>query len=308
MCKVVPKGSAPHHGAELPKNGEYKRSRVGTCAHRVYALLVSVTSVASDIFARITSEREGQFSWMPDRLRRSINYIHTTVVDLFSLAMLLLFFPINLERVDPKTYDPSGGPPIFLVHGFLGSSNNFLYLRRRLEKAGFTNVFTINLGHPFQSIDQYADRVNKKRKEIQTIVGEEGMVFIGHSMGGLLAEECGRKKAKEIITIGTPLEGTKMAQIASSLSEAAEEMKCDSARLKKLQSKVQEDPKTRYFHIATQVDHIVRPATSAEGPDNHKHTTLDATGHIGYLFSKRVADLIIEELDSLRPADHTPPV
>jgi len=260
----------------------------------MFFLLFFGATVVANVFARITSERENQFSWMPDILRRGLNYLHATVVDVLSLALLALFFPVNLERFDPKRCDPSGGPPILCINGFLGSSNNFIYHRRCLERAGYKNIFTINLGHPFQSLEQYTGRVKKKIDTIRKIIGERELVLIGHSMGGLIATKLALESSI-VITIGTPFKGTKVAKLFSKMSRAVKEMCPNSPYLRNLEFPT----KTCYYHIANRVDHMVRPSSSAEGPADHEKVVLDATGHIGYLFSSRVSDSIIKKLQQL---------
>jgi len=69
---------------------------------------------------------------------------------------------------------------------------------------------------------------------------------------------------------------------------------------------VGEDEKTEYCHVASTADNIIRPMSSAKGPQRNENITLNATGHVGYMFSSRVANLIIKKLQQL--ADHTQPV
>jgi len=310
----IGKCNQPSHSEvmlELPE--EKKRygvlRSVSSGAHKIVQLvrvfIVSIAAVVSAIFARITSERQNQFSWMSTSLRRTVNRVHATVVDFLSAGILGIFVPINLEKLDPKKYNPAGGTPILLLHGFLGTSSNWIYHRYRLKNAGHKNVFTINLGHPFTSIENYAECVKEKVSKIQEITRRKDLIIIAHSMGGNVAREYRYEYAeaqgaivKKIITLGTPLEGTRIANLAPGLSRAAKEMRHQSSFVMDHKEHAKKDKKTRYFHISTRVDHIILPPSSARkgGGKRRRCVTLRATGHVGYLFSSKVAGLILQEV------------
>jgi len=315
MSNVESIGSLSNGSKHVPEVEKRRNVKCPIClgmrrvALGAYGFLVSVAAVVAAIFARITSEKENQLSWMPDKLRRCINYIHATVADVFSALLLGLFFPINLEWLDSKEYDDHGGPPILFIHGFLGSSNNWIYHRYRLQKQGYNNLFTINLGH-FQSMEQYAERVKKKVEEIKEVCGKKGVVLIGHSMGGLVAEKykssldlSGNNWVRKIITIGSPLKGTKLAEIAPKTSRVVKQMTRNSSCLGNLGFGVSEDEAAKYYHIASDTDNIIHPRSSAKGPESNENIMLNATGHVGYMFSSRVSDLILKKLNRLRLKD-----
>ena len=232
--------------------------------------------------------------------------IQDLVTTLISLIALAAVFPVNLERFDPKKReqcDPNQ-TPILLIHGFLGSSNNWVYIRYRLLKARYKNVFTINLGDPRKSIHEYAQKVSEKVKAIETLTGRKDVVLVGHSMGGLVAQQYlyemspDQSKVKKVITIVTPCLGTPMARLAAPLSTCAKLMVPSSPLLQSQQAKVAADPTTPYCRIAAAIDWIVFPQSSALGMPNARKTeyVIPAKGHASVLFSPKVADLVINEL------------
>jgi triacylglycerol esterase/lipase EstA (alpha/beta hydrolase family) len=200
----------------------------------------------------------------------------------------------------------SSQTPILLIHGFCGSSNNWLYHIQRLREAGYKNIFTINLGSPFRSIDDYACRVKHMVAKIQGLLPEHpGIALVGHSMGGLVARhyrytyaDAQHENVQKIFTIGTPLDGTYLAYLASWISPAARQMEPGSSYVQQQQQFARCDDTTKYVHIGTNVDSIVVPGSSAlKGGSQHiKTAVLDATGHVEYLFSDATADLLIDEL------------
>jgi hypothetical protein len=239
---------------------------------------------------------------LPEPLQRVAHSIQSVATSIFSILALAVIFPLDLERFDPKEFDPNQIPVLF-IHGFCGSSNNWLYHRQRLREEGYPNLFTINLGNPLQSIEHYADLVKQKISKIQQLTGQNEIVLIGHSMGGLVSRayrygDTQGITVREIITIGTPLDGTYTAYLASRISKSAAQMRPKSAFVRGQQESSDKDDDTKYFHIGTKVDSIVIPNSSAIAGKG-KTAMLEATGHIAYLFSDRTADLLIEELNAL---------
>lgn len=247
---------------------------------------------------------------LPMPLRHLAYYIHSMVKAVFSILTLGLLLPVDAERLDPKTPQECHPRqvPILLIHGFCGSSNNWLYHRQRLVGAGYSNIFTINLGSPFRSIEDYAKLVRDKVASIQQVTGQSTILLVGHSMGGLVgrtyrydyAQEQGIRIPK-IITLGTPLNGTYAAYLAAPLSPASRQMEPGSAFVCRQQELASSDDSTQYCHIGSAVDSIVLPpASSFQGGSRQTRTVeFEDTGHIELLFSDAAADLLIEELGTI---------
>lgn len=242
---------------------------------------------------------------LPEWIRWIANLVQVVVTEVFGILSLIALFPVDLTKQDPKTakeIDPDQ-TPILMIHGFLGSSNNWVYHKSRLKAAGYKNIFSINLGNPLVSIDEYAKRVDEKVKEIQRITGRKDIRIVSHSMGGLVARQwrytrAGDADVKDIVTLGTPLDGTYVSYITLGLSSCANEMRPGSDFVKKQQALASLDNETDYYHIATKVDLVILPMDSAKRggspKSNVKVDTLDATGHVGYLFSDKAADLVVD--------------
>lgn len=246
---------------------------------------------------------------LPDSVRPLGERIQSTIREFFTdLSKVPLFF-IDLTKWDPKTkeeIDPNQTPVLF-IHGFLGSSSTWVYHRSRLDNAGYKNLFTINLGSPSHSIEEYGLMVDEKVKEIKRLTGRDDIRLICHSMGGLVAREwlynhskTTGVKPKGIITIGSPLNGTDKARYTCGLFPCALEMYPESDFVKKQQEQAALDNETNYYHIGSKTDSIVQPVISAYegGVPLHKlkTDTLDATDHGSLLLSDTTADLILKYL------------
>lgn len=241
---------------------------------------------------------------MPNFIRIPINYLHSSICGVISQVALMILSPLNLEKKNPvrRQCDPTQ-TPILMIHGFLGCSSNWVYHRYRLWREGYKNLFTVNLGNPFLSIDDYADKVQRMVLKIQHRTGRKDIQFICHSMGGLVARQYHEKHAqndgaqiKDLITLGTPLDGTKVAWLTLGLSRAGREMYPKSHFVVAQQKFAKTNSETRYTHIASKCDCVIRPLVSAVANGGASHVEeqwLNFTGHLGYLFSDAAADAII---------------
>ena len=74
--------------------------------------------------------------------------------------------------------------PLLLVHGYQCNRGVWLWMRARLEAAGWT-VATHNLEPVYGSIDQYADGIARRVDEVLDATGATQLLLVAHSMGGL---------------------------------------------------------------------------------------------------------------------------
>ena len=114
------------------------------------AFMATVACVSGVALALLLAAKAWQqiAPFLPEPVRHIAYFIQSIVTGIFSIITLGIIFPIDLERRDPQEGSPTQTPILF-IHGFCGSSNNWLYHRHRLEGAGYKNLFTINLGTPF---------------------------------------------------------------------------------------------------------------------------------------------------------------
>ncbi len=127
------------------------------------------------------------------------------------------------NRIERVTDFKAMRRPILLLHGYGASRRVFNLLEGRLRKDGFS-VFSLNLGGIFdkfntKSIPQLARHVAQKIESLyQRHSIKDKLVIIGHSKGGLIGR-CyikdfnGRKRVKQLITLGTPHRGNPWAML-----------------------------------------------------------------------------------------------
>lgn len=244
--------------------------------------------------------------YLPSCIGKVINVAHAAIIDFAAyLGMWGFYFYHDLEKKNPKEPIPDNKTPIILIHGYKSASSSWTYHRKRLEEAGFKNIFTINLGSVANTIQEYAQIVNDKVIEIAKNVGNKAIAVIGHSMGGLVASWWATSVAPEnmvsdVITLGTPFKGTKWAKYGS--GECAVQMIPGSNFLKELNEKIVNSSKTRFYCLSSNADPVILPNDSAlpvmeKQKGKFKTHTFEDMGHIQYMISDKVIDKEIKYLN-----------
>lgn len=238
------------------------------------------------------------FAWFPSirfiQSRASfplINWIHAMTFEIPAWLMCFLGHPFRMLRCRPM--GRADGRPILLVHGYLQDAPNWSLMRRRLRDEGHGPIFTLNLGNPLSSIEEHAETVAKKVREIERVTGNREIALVGHSMGGLVSTWYAAKLAPpgrvtHVITLGSPLEGTHLAWIAP--GKNGREMRRGSPFTKKISDALQELKGIGLLHIGTKTDQFVLPYRSSvpRSSPGQKHL-IDNLGHASLLYSPYVS-------------------
>ncbi len=226
------------------------------------------------------------------QLKRVIPWIYAAAFEMAAILSAAVLKPFSKFSEKRVLYPEKAGRPILLVHGYLHDASAWAYHKKKLQKEGFGPVYTINLGSPFSSIALLAEKVRKKALEIQKNEGRSDLILIGHSMGGLVSAFYATQlapsgKVTDVITIGSPLQGTYMASIG--IGANAKEMRRGSLFVKKLQKAMTENQTIRFCHIASSTDALILPQDSAiSSAADAKTALLDGVGHVALLYSSRV--------------------
>jgi triacylglycerol esterase/lipase EstA (alpha/beta hydrolase family) len=234
------------------------------------------------------------------RLETPIHHLHAVAMEVNSGIASAMLFPLTLSQ---SYHTPKGNPngrPILMVNGYLSFGSTWHYQRQRLVEAGFGPIYTVNVGSG-KSIKTYAKQLETKVKEIQEETGRNDLTLIGHSKGGLVssyfathyADSIGAK-IKDVVTIGSPLAGTPVAYLGPGYD--AREMTSGSKFHKELRDKIKKHPEIRFSHIASTADEVVPLSSALLGDDKTRQFVLKDLGHLGLVFSSRVADQVCQFL------------
>lgn len=264
-----------------------------------------VTSVAFGILGTVQGTRFIK-PYLPKQIQHFINVLKASVVDLLAIPAMALIYPVKQSWFDPKKGD-SEQTPILLVHGYLHNSSGWIYHRYQYKQAGFTNIFTVDLGHPLHSIEEYSKVVQKKIEEIQEKTGRNDVKLVGHSMGGVVSAHYALNHAqpdgievKDLITLGSPLMGTKIAPIG--VGKCTDEMNFASEYISDLSKKLA-DSSIPHFHQGSKADMVILPYRSSLNNQNNQNTLLhDDLGHLSLMLSDRVVSANISRLRQIQVA------
>ncbi len=218
----------------------------------------------------------------------------------FSLAYMVSFLPgyVPGKRLAPLR--PGGGPPVLLVHGYLLNRACMFAIYWRLRRQGFHHVYTVNLRPTFGPIQEIADNLIPRVREIAAHHGRRPVHVVAHSMGGLVARKCLQRDPElpvaSVVTLGGPHQGTYLAAFA--ISPAARELRPGSTFLDTLPA----DAPVPFTSIYSLVDNMVLPPESAVF--GQRAIQFTDVGHVGLMYSRRVFEAIAAELPVDGEIDH----
>ncbi len=234
-------------------------------------------------------------------IKNMINPLFGFFLDLIFLPVLILVLPTALYDNNPKKL-PAGTKRVTLcVHGFLHNRSAWIKLKPCLESCAEAGpVFTMNLGHPFQSIEDYTKLIQKKIIEIKAILGLEELEInlVGHSMGGLVCANYAVKYAEldhvqvvKLITIASPLQGTYIAHAAKIFCKCAEEMTPASEFIIQLNDKMKDLKDVSCYSIGFGGD-VVVPNGRTYFTGRKNDSEIPYLGHVSALYSPSVCKFL----------------
>ncbi len=185
---------------------------------------------------------------------------------------------VRTERLPKQEGD---APVIILVHGYLATVHHWIIFRRFLQQRGRCDIVSFGYRSYSRDIETAADELAALAERY----AGRGVIFIGHSLGGLLAVRAAAKlpaESAKVITLGSPLAGTAMARIA--ITPNARKLLPESGIIRKTKEilRTKNFPLTCYW---SEFDRIILPPESA-APENGDRVELPGMSHAGYLFSR----------------------
>ncbi|MED4072978.1 alpha/beta fold hydrolase [Priestia endophytica] len=217
---------------------------------------------------------------------------------IIGLLTLLIIF-LGIWKIQKAVGEQGRYEPVLLLHGFLGGERSYKTLMERFEENGqgynaavcrVNERGVVSCEHKYhfqQKADQFPlvqvifeddhASISKQGKWVKNVVKKlkenekmEGYHLVGHSMGGLAAikylEKTKDKNVKSLTTIGTPVGGLDIDELAinypktesNRTSEGAKDLQYQSEAITKLQKE------------ATKLKELRIPILSVAGNVKHK--------------------------------------
>jgi triacylglycerol lipase len=196
--------------------------------------------------------------------------------------------------------------PIILVHGIVHNRSAFVYLKRRMEKLGWENIYPLNYSTFHGNIFHMVEQLTKKVEEVMKATGCVQVDIVAHSLGGIVSRTYmsmgeGRGKVRRLITLGTAHQGTALSFLAKGLSRGAldNDLRAGSFLIKLLENTTLPHY-SEIVSIYSPFDWTVMPSANAVvrgTPErSFKNVKLDYLGHTGLLYSYEAFDIVTREI------------
>ncbi|HYV57291.1 MAG TPA: alpha/beta fold hydrolase [Candidatus Nitrosopolaris sp.] len=221
-------------------------------------------------------------------------------------ALLTLTLPLSLRRLRVRALE-GGNPcrPVILLHGYGQHTANFLWLGRQLRRDGWLHLYSVRHTPVGGDIGRSAARLGRAIERIRRESCATEVDIIAHSMGGLVARAfiCQAGAASgvaRLITLGTPHQGTEVLR-SLGRDPMIGQMRPGSPFLSQLAATDTAPETVDCTSIYSADDAIVAPPANAYYPGAH-NIEVRGLGHMSLLFSRRVYELVRENLGAELPS------
>lgn len=236
-----------------------------------------------------------------EREKPPFTHILLGILDsMLGVLFLALTYPFGrLKRIKAPKTPSKTGPVIVCLHGLFHNPSAWILVRLRLRRAGFYNCYCPRYRSFKNDIPGAVKELESELTKIREKHPEQGIIFIGHSLGGLLALYLSTNHpswpVREILTLGTPFSGSKMAVFG--LSRLAKSLLPKSRDFQNLRSGINWDTKIPGLALYTAVDNMVLPIQSLRSsPRGWELKETGPMSHIGMLWNKKVSQELIKRL------------
>ncbi len=217
--------------------------------------------------------------------------IWTAIKEIGATAFCLMLYPFKSAQLDHPAPEIAAKPNVLCVHGYLHNETAWGFYRRQLQKAGLGPVDALCYPSIRWDIAENSTIVRDRVEQIKNETGKEVYILIGHSLGGLVCleyalEYAPRDRITYVITLGSPLHGTKMTRFG--YGPSVDDMQVNSEYLQSLHARLAKARHLRVLSLAAASDQIILPRQSALLAEYPFATTevIKDLGHIAFLFSK----------------------
>lgn len=215
------------------------------------------------------------------------------MMEWLGMSLLVISYPLRLlHDASPVFTRKQGETPVILVHGYGGASANFLWMQRRLKNHGWHNVYAVSYTPPTINARKLAQQVVDHVDRILAATGAEKAHIVCHSMGGPLTRyallHLGLAgKIDKVVTLGSPHQGTRIANLFPALGAAAQ-LRYNSPFTVELNAQEHTPGGAQFYSIYSNMDNFVLPVSAAVLGGNARNIHVPRLGHISLLYSPTV--------------------
>jgi len=240
---------------------------------------------------------------LPDAVRRSsklpreesaarLRGVPLHLIELAALGALRLVPPRWYHAVSEE----EGSSRVLVVHGYAGHPHSNGPLRHHLDRQGFRTESIDLRGH--DDVPAMADALGDWLQ--QNVTSNEPVAIVAHSLGGVVARYACRNadvraRIERMVTLGSPHEGTRIADLVD--SEKASALERDAELTERLERQEPWDPNEfpRLICLWSRSDLMMVPPQAAVA-DGAEDRELEGMTHYGYMLHPRAWRAIVEAL------------
>lgn len=226
----------------------------------------------------------------------------------FCATMLCSSWGMPFQRFERRIFTDTTTMPVLLIHGFGCNSGYWHWMSQALQQAHITH-YGVDMEPVLGSIDAYSELVHQAVERLISESGQQQIVIVAHSMGGLAARaylrDYGDTRIAKVVTLGTPHHGTMIANFGIGINcgemnwlGRAEEG-TSSEWLKRLAATENDVTRALIVSIWSHHDNIVSPQTSAHLP-GATNIAVSGIGHVAIALDQAIQQRVIEEINNAR--------
>ena len=220
--------------------------------------------------------------------------LHHAAAMLRELFYVIITQPlVPLYYVVGRVMAPGDGTPVIFVHGYFQNRSDFWWLARQFTHASLGPLYGFN--YPWiESIDHSSERLGRFVDSVCAETGEDTVILVGHSLGGLVAMEyahspVGSIRVAQCMTVGTPHAGVTWR--GPILGRVGGEIREGASFVRERQSRQVPAPTLSVYSTH---DNIVHPPSTSELTSRGgRDVAVDGHGHLSLLYTREVANVLI---------------
>lgn len=222
----------------------------------------------------------------------------------FLASMWTTSWAMPFKRFTNAPVNKSERLPVLLIHGYGCNSGYWHRMRRPFDDAGIV-YRAIDLEPVFADIEAYGPLVAQAVEALCRESGQDRVIIVAHSMGGLAARaylrQCGNEHIARVITLGSPHHGTGIANFGAGMNcrqmhwRGNAKTGAPSIWLRKLDESEDRATRELFVSIYSHQDNIVAPQTSSQ-LDGARNIAFRGIGHVALALHPMIHACVLAEI------------
>lgn len=222
----------------------------------------------------------------------------------FNATLSSTSWTMPFRTFDKRPAQNPQGLPVLLIHGYGCNSGYWHGMSKALLRAHITH-YAVDMEPVLGTIDAYVPIVQRAVETLCAESGQQKVIIVAHSMGGLATRaylrDHGCNRIAKIITLGAPHHGTGLANFGVGIN--GQQMRWSGNRqhgissgwLRQLAQSEDDATRALFVSIYSHHDNIISPQTSSYLP-GAKNVEFHGIGHVALALNPTIQAKVVEEI------------